>query len=155
MCAYAYAYAFMQVTHCRILDKIFRFAWHSISLCALRVCLKWVTMIVIAMCHCCCLYFQFSRSEVYSWYVLYSFRKRSDSRLDPIEDVYSHQKQSYSLSLTQYQFSFCSSFRSFVRCVVAFSVYFFFLHFIYFKECLCLFPKLLLIFQFRFALFSK
>lgn len=84
-----------------------------------------VSVIVIAMCHCCCLYFQFSRSEVYSWYVLYSFRKRSDSRLDPIEDVYSHQKQSYSLSLTQYLFTIFSSFRSFVRCVVAFFVYFF------------------------------
>lgn len=55
---------------------------------------------VVCVCHCCCLYFQFSRSEVYSWYVLYSFRKRTDSRLDPIEDVFTP-KHSYFLSVTQ------------------------------------------------------
>lgn len=84
-------------------DKIFRFAWHSISF-VLSVSKKWLWLWLwlrcVCVCHCCCLYFQFSRSEVYSWYVLYSFRKRTDSRLDPIEDVFTP-KHSYFLSVTQ------------------------------------------------------
>lgn len=83
-------------------DKIFRFAWHSISF-VLSVSKKWLWLRCV--CHCCCLYFQFSRSEVYSWYVLYSFRKLTDSRLDPIEDVFTP-KHSYFLSVTQDFFFF-------------------------------------------------
>lgn len=136
-------------------DKIFRFAWHSISF-VLSVSKKWLWLWLwlrcVCVCHCCCLYFQFSRSEVYSWYVLYSFRKRTDSRLDPIEDVFTP-KHSYFLSVTQDFFIFLPCLFFPLRSVATFSVLFIyfpsfslFLHFIYFKKCLCLFPKLLFIF---------
>lgn len=90
----------------RLTHKIFRFAWHSISFVSVRWLRVWRASRCgydcdCDLCHCCCLYFQFSRSEVYSWYVLYSFRKLSDSRLDPIEDVFTS-KQSYSFFLSIY-----------------------------------------------------
>lgn len=108
--------------------KIFRFAshWISLSCCVTVNC-------VYVMCYCYCLYFQFSLSEVYFVVCfIYSFRKLSDSRLDPIGCIHKDRL-----------------FRSYIHSGIVFNIstslfssyasYVFF--FIYFKKCLCLFLK--------------
>lgn len=58
---------------------------HWVSLSLLPVASRWCELYVIVMCYCNCLYFQFSLSEVYFVVrFIHSFRKLSDSRLDPI-----------------------------------------------------------------------
>lgn len=143
-------------------DKIFRFAWHSISF-VLSVSKKWLWLWLWlrCVCHCCCLYFQFSRSEVYSWYVLYSFRKLTDSRLDPIEDVFTP-KHSYFLSVTQDFFSSCmfilatSLCRYFFGSLYLFSIIFPFFAFYLFQKVSVFISKTTFYFsEFQFVPFSK